>query len=951
MSRCLTTGLVLASLVAGEAARGAEAGGFGQLSGLVLWLDASDRSTLVADAQGIRQWRDKSGKERHVGQSDLGARPRLSPTAQKGLAPVAFDGATQFFSGPAVLPEGQSAYTLVALWRPRRQGVQSVFEQSSTPLESHRRAALLAVGDAYGFNGENNDCHQLVPYEPNVWRLTCLDVDTTRAQNIRVFDNGIRRSGVTMTPAALRLGAGGVSVGRKLATAGEFLDGEVAAILVFDRVLAYAEQQQVLGTLERQWGVDILGWFRGPDGRPQAFDFDGAAYGEGWTVEGTAFGSGPARGTLPGQMEVTGFLGDGLVNSYVGGDGSTGVLTSPPVVVERRFIQFLIGGGKYPEEACIHLLVDGAVVRTATGPNDQPGGSERLEWAQWEVAEFAGKTAVVQIVDRASGAWGHINVDHITQTDRGLPVLVDQQREIVAGKRYLNLPVRDGAPKRRFRIVVEGKVVRDAVVPLADATPDYWMFLDLEPFRGKTLSLQVERLPEDSGALAAMEQSDEIKGAADLYREALRPQVHFTTRRGWNNDPNGLVYHAGEWHLFYQHNPYSTRWDNMHWGHAVSPDLVHWQELPVALYPDALGPCFSGSAVVDTENTAGFQTGTEPALVCIYTAAGNPTVQCLAYSLDRGRTWAPYAGNPVLPQIIGGNRDPKVIWYAPGRCWIMALFLDQNDYGLFSSPDLKRWERLSTVTIPGSSECPEFFEVPVMGKPGESRWVFYGGNGLYLLGRFDGKTFTVESGPQALHHGSCFYASQTYNSAPDGRRVLIGWGTVSMPGMPFSQMMTFPVDLSLRATDAGLRLHVVPAPEISRLHERSVELGAQSVPVGETPVAGLEGEAFHIRAEFATGEATAFGLSVRGVAITYDAQAQRLDCGGRSAALPAEGGQVQLEIIADRTSLEVFANGGRVYLPVGVILPEAKRGIELFSRGAPTRVSRLQAWSLKSIWF
>jgi fructan beta-fructosidase len=918
--------------------------------GLVLWLDASEGSTLVADAQGLSQWRDKSGKGNHVGQPEAGARPTLAPTLQNGMAPISFDGATQFLTGPAVLPEGQTAYTIVALWRPRRQGVQSVFEQAGTAVQSNGRAALLAVGDAYGFNGEHNDCHQLVPYESNLWRLTCMDVDSARAPTVRIFDNGIRRSGVTPAPAALRLGAGGITVGRKQAMPGEFLDGEVAAVLVFDRVLVYAEQQQVLGSLDRTWGVDVLGWFRGPDGGPLGFDFDGDTYGAGWTVEGTAFGTGPARGTLPGQMEVSGFLGEGLVNSYVGGDGSTGLLTSPALVIERRFIQFLIGGGKYPGEACINLLVGGAVVRTATGPNEQPGGSERLDWAQWDVAEFAGKTAVVQIVDRATGAWGHINVDQIIQTDRTLPVLVDQQRELLAERRYLNLPVKDGAPKRRFRVLAAGKVVRDAVVPLADATPDYWMFIDLEPFRGQLLTLQVERLPETSGALAAMEQSDEIKGAADLYRERLRPQVHFSTRRGWNNDPNGLVYHAGEWHLFYQHNPYSTRWDNMHWGHAVSPDLVHWQELPVALYPDALGPCFSGSAVVDTENTAGFQTGTEPALVCIYTAAGNPTVQCLAYSLDRGRTWATYASNPVLPQIIGGNRDPKVIWYAPGRCWIMALFLDQNDYGLFSSPDLKRWERLCTVTIPGSSECPEFFAIPVAGKPGETRWIFYGGNGLYLIGQFDGKSFTTESGPHELHQGTCFYASQTYNSAPDGRRVLIGWGTVSMPGMPFNQMMTFPVDLTLRPTADGLRLHVQPAPEISRLHDRAVELPETTIPVGETPLAGLEGDAFHIRAEFATGAATAFGLTVRGIPITYDVQSQRLDCGGRSASVPPGDGQVQLEIIADRTSLEIFVNAGRVYLPMGVTLPEVQRGVVLFSRGAPTRVSRLQAWSLTSIW-
>jgi sucrose-6-phosphate hydrolase SacC (GH32 family) len=410
------------------------------------------------------------------------------------------------------------------------------------------------------------------------------------------------------------------------------------------------------------------------------------------------------------------------------------------------------------------------------------------------------------------------------------------------------------------------------------------------------------------------------------------------------------VYNAGEWHLFYQHNPYSTRWDNMHWGHAVSRDLMHWEELPVALYPDPLGPCFSGSAVVDRAGTTGFQTGAEPAMVCIYTAAGNPAVQCLAYSTDRGRTWAKYAGNPVLPHIIGGNRDPKVIWYAPGRCWVMALYLDQNDYGLFSSPDLKRWERLSTVTVPGCSECPEFFEIPVAGKAGETRWVFYGGTGAHLIGRFDGKTFTPESGPHALHRGNCFYASQTYNDAPDGRRVLIGWGTVSMPGMPFNQMMTQPVDLTLRETAEGLRLFVQPVPELARLHGTAVEMGETAVAPGETPVSGIDTEALHLRAEFAAGDAAAFGLTLRGVSVTYDARAQQLECCGLAAPLKPEGGKVTLEAIVDRTSIEIFANDGTVYMPVGVVPAEKNRGAALFSREAPTRLVRLQAWPLKPVW-
>lgn len=920
------------------------------LPGLVLWLDAADPASLVGDARGVREWRDKSGRGHHVGQPDPAARPAVLPAAQNGLALLSFDGARTYLTGPAVLPAGHGAYTVIAIWRPRRSGgVQSIFEQAEVPLRAHSRAALLAVGDRYGFNGESNDRHDLVPFEPKAWRLSCLEVDNAHQSNLRLLDNGLVHIGASGDPAALRLGAGGVTVGRKLATDNEYLDGEIAEILVFDRVLAEDERREVLDALDRKWGFDVLGWFHTPDGRVLSFDFDGEDYGE-WTVEGTAFGSGPARGTLPNQMEVTGFLGAGLVNSYHGGDGSVGTLTSPPFVIERRYIRFLIGGGKYPGTACIDLLVDGQVVRTATGPNDRPGGSERLDWEQWDTTELIGRTAVIRIVDRETGGWGHINIDHIIQTDRRLVPLVDQSRQLLATARYLNFPVRDGAPKRRVQVIVEGNVQRDFVIPLADAEPDYWVFMDLVPFRGRTITVRAERVPEDSGALAAVEQGETIKGAEDLYRERLRPQFHFTSRRGWNNDPNGLVYHAGEWHLFYQHNPYSTRWDNMHWGHAVSPDLVHWQELPVALYPDHLGPCFSGSAVVDLHNTAGFSNGDEPAMVCIYTSAGNPCVQSLAYSTDRGRSWTKYPDNPVLGHVAGANRDPKVIWYAPKRQWVMALYLDQHDYGLFESPDLKQWSRLDTVTIPGTTECPEFFEIPIEGRPDETRWLFYGGNGGYLVGRFDGRQFTPEAGPHRMQQGNCWYASQTFNGAPDGRRILIAWGTRAMPGMPFGQMMTFPVELTLRETAEGLRLFAWPVHEIETLVADRRTFADLSLEDGVTPLAGVEGELFDLELELEPGEAREIGFVVRGVPVTYNVATGQLTAAGATAALALQDGRIRLRALIDRCSLELFGNGGVLYMALGPTYAEADRTLALFAHGGAGRASRVEVRALRSAW-
>jgi len=214
-----------------------------------------------------------------------------------------------------------------------------------------------------------------------------------------------------------------------------------------------------------------------------------------------------------------------------------------------------------------------------------------------------------------------------------------------------------------------------------------------------------------------------------LYNEKYRPQFHFTPRENWTNDPNGLVYYKGEYHLFFQHNPSGINWGNMTWGHAISKDLMHWREVRDAIEPDELGTIFSGSAVVDWNNTSGLQTGKENVLVAFYTAAGKfakpekPFTQCIAYSNDRGRTWVKYKGNPVIGNMKDDdNRDPKVIWYEPAKRWIMALFLDAGDeFALLSSEDLKKWDVIQYLMLPRARECPDFFELPVDGNPRNTR--------------------------------------------------------------------------------------------------------------------------------------------------------------------------------------------------------------------------------------
>ncbi len=365
-------------------------------------------------------------------------------------------------------------------------------------------------------------------------------------------------------------------------------------------------------------------------------DFEGADYGA-WEVEGTAFGRGPARGTLPNQMAVEGFQGRGLVNSFIGGDGSTGTLTSPAFPINRKSIHFLIGGGGWAERTCMNLVVDGQVARTAHGPNTEPGGTERLEPAGWDVSDLTGKTATLQIVDRATGGWGHINVDHIILSDRKpLGILRDRSCALTLEHRYLHFPVKTGARKCRMALLIDGATVREFEIELAD-DPGWWTHLDVCAWRGRNAVLRVDRLAEDSNALERVTQADEIWAASEVYRETLRGRIHFSPRRGWNNDPNGLVYAQGEYHLYFQHNPYGWNWGNMHWGHAVSPDLVHWQELPIAIYPKRFDDwAFSGSAVVDRMNTSGWKQGENDLLVAAFTEHGARRVHRILVAIADG---------------------------------------------------------------------------------------------------------------------------------------------------------------------------------------------------------------------------------------------------------------------------------------------------------------------------
>jgi sucrose-6-phosphate hydrolase SacC (GH32 family) len=619
--------------------------------------------------------------------------------------------------------------------------------------------------------------------------------------------------------------------------------------------------------------------------------------------------------------------------------------------------------------------MDGNVVRTATGPNVQPGGSEALEPAAWDVSEFQGTTARIEVIDRATGGWGHINLDHVVFTDTkpaaGLAPAKPRTRDVVAANRFLNFPVKNGARARPVKVLLDGQIVREFTIEAADDSVDWWASLDVSAWKGKPLTIVTGPLPASSKFVEMVDQGDTVyKAGDDLYREALRPQFHFSPRRGWNNDPNGLVYYNGEYHLFFQFNPYGTQWGNMHWGHAVSRDLVRWEELGIALYPDRMGPMFSGSAVVDWNNTSGFGKDGRPPLILIYTAAGNPTTQCLAWSQD-GRTFTKYERNPVLRQITPGNRDPKVFWHEPTRRWVMTLYVgfDQppaeagkraqtkHTIQILTSPDLKEWD--VTGQVDGFFECPDLFPLPVDADASKTRWLLTAASSEYMLGRFDGRTFIPETPKLKGHLGQGFYAAQTFSDVPaaDGRRIMIGWLRAPSPGMPFNQAMSLPLELRLTSTEAGPRLTWAPARELETLRATSQKFGPMELKPGDDPLRGVSGELLEVRAELtpaAAGAAAAAANSrvtftIRGVPLAYDAASQELSVAGHRAPAPLRDGKLRLIILADRTVFEVFAADGLAYVPVPVIPKADDKGVSL-SVTSPVQVQSIEVHALKSAW-
>lgn len=405
-----------------------------------------------------------------------------------------------------------------------------------------------------------------------------------------------------------------------------------------------------------------------------------------------------------------------------------------------------------------------------------------------------------------------------------------------AESRYVLLPVEEKVEICNIRVLADNSLAQTFNVRLAVDKIDYYVPFDLSQYKGKSVILDIhsngnnrnEASLREFACWKAIKYSDVFDVA---NREKHRPSYHHTPVYGWMNDPNGMFYKDGEWHLYYQHNPYGSQWENMHWRHSVSRDLMTWEDRGEALFPDGLGTIFSGSCVVDRDNTAGFGKG---AVIAFYTSAGENQTQSMAYSTDNGQTFTKYAGNPVITSNVPDFRDPHVFWHKDTGRWIMILAAGQ-EMNIYSSANLKEWKFESSFghgygNHDGVWECPDLMKLPVRGT-GEEKWMLvcninpggpFGGSATqYFTGQFDGHKFTCETAPEVtkwMDYGKDHYAAVTFDNAPDNRRVIMAWMSNwqyanQVPTMQFRSANTIARDLDLFTHNGVTYAGVTPSKE------------------------------------------------------------------------------------------------------------------------------------------
>lgn len=541
-------------------------------------------------------------------------------------------------------------------------------------------------------------------------------------------------------------------------------------------------------------------------------------------------------------------------------------------------------------------------------------------------------------------------------------------------EQYLLLPIQENAPESKIGIIKNNKQEGTYMnVRLARERVDYYFPLSLSAYKGQHISIDIQGLPESSLCWKELKMSDSF----DMTnKEKFRPVYHHTPAYGWMNDPNGMFYKDGVYHLYFQHNPYGSTWGNLSWGHSTSTDLVNWKFEGDPVMPDAWGMIFSGSSVVDHDNTAGFGEG---AVIAFYTSAkpspwGDVQMQSMAYSLDNGKTFTKYEHNPILTSTERDFRDPKVFWYAPGKHWVMMLAVGQH-MEIYSSVNLKEWKKESEFGAMqgahgGVWECPDLVEVQIEGTK-QKKWVlicnlnpggpFGGSAAQYFVGSFDGKVFVNESPTQTkwMDWGKDHYATVTFSNAPDGRCIALGWMSNwqyanNVPTRQYRSANTIARDLTLYRLGEELYLKSTPSAEIKKARTEKISVPSFSVS-GQYEVKSLlpsnEG-AYEIEMTLNNAGASKITFSLLNdngekVTMYYDVLRKqfamdRSESGEVSfskdfpaltvAPVADTKGDIRLRLFVDRSSVEAFGEDGK-FAMTNLVFPSAPYNRMVFDSG------------------
>jgi fructan beta-fructosidase len=698
-------------------------------------------------------------------------------------------------------------------------------------------------------------------------------------------------------------------------------------------------------------------------------DFEGSAF-EGWEVTGDAFGEGPATRTGKTTYQITGFRGNGLASSYRGRSlEPKGRLVSPEFTIQRDYINLLLGGGPSKRASGVRVLVDGEEVVQVSAVKGY-----RLNETSIPVKSHRGKTARIEIYDNESGYWGVVLVDHITQSNTKIgyePVTMEME----ITDRLLIFPIAEEGTARRIQIDVEGMRVHDLTACLAMAEDEvaWWGYLDMSDMIGKTATLTLqEKIGGNLREMIAC--SPEPRFLLPRYEEKYRPQLRFSQLNGWNNDPNGMVYYEGRYHLFWQCNPLGTGWGNMYWGHASSPDLIHWTEHKRALrsgggkglplekrHPSmATGACFSGSGHVDITNATGMNEGDSKTLL-LFNSDMNAGISIFTSrdGINFSRWMEKY------PLGVPG-RDGKFVYHEPSEHWVAVSVVANKEHGrhfpIQVSKDLKSWRQ--TQIFEDVHECPEFFELPVLDAKGNStgqgptrkRWVLMEASSEYFVGGFDGERFVPDHPEkQVTMIPRACYAGQCFSNTPDGRVIYIGWAGLVTSGMPFNQGFTLPLNLTLREIEKGrVHLYANPVKELEALRQApEIELERSDL---ESATPGfrheLKGELYEVAMTLEKkGDPRTAEIRIGEYTLTYNFDEERF---GKLPA-PMTDGKVELRIFVDRPVFEVFLAGGYAYHLHSRKQHSGQKPGELVIQatgpaGSGVTIERLIAYPMRSIW-